>query len=156
MKILVSIILTFFLLHGFGQDKNPSPPYFKEARVIFAGKIKGYETKICPGEELLIAEFQMIAILKGEARYNLLAIMDKADTLNFEKEYLVYAVKNKDRDANGKRIGYIYYTIFRIVELEEDRENDELSEMVNYVRKKFFRSIKKPISESRLNCHCGI
>lgn len=156
MKIAISIVLTFLVMVVFGQKKNPSPTNFKEAKVIFAGKIKGYETKICPGHELLIAEFKMIAILKGEARYNLLAIMDKADTLSFEKEYLVYAIKNKERDSEGKRIGYIYYNVLRIVEIEEDVDNDELMELVKFVRKKFFRRIKNPISESRLNCKCGI
>lgn len=156
MKNLCYIIFIFFACNIYSQEKKQAPQNFSESKVIFAGKLKGYETVIKPGRELLIADFQMIIIMKGERRFNLLAIMEKADTLDFQKEYLVYAIKNKERDLEGKRIGYIYFDVTRIVELKEDEDNMEISTLIKYVRKKFFRGIKKPLPEYRLNCHCGV
>lgn len=149
---LTLILLLLSVFYCVGQ----APVNFHESKVIFVGKLKEYETKTKPGKQFLVGDFQILAVLKGERKFNLLAVMEKADTLDFNKEYLIYAVKNKERDSNGKRLGYYYYDVKQIIEIKEDEENSQFSTLVKYVRKKFFRRIKKPLPEYRLNCHCGI
>ncbi|HBS85089.1 MAG: hypothetical protein A2W91_01250 [Bacteroidetes bacterium GWF2_38_335] len=157
MKNFLTIWIILLAFSGMkGQSDSVAIKSFDSSRFVFAGKVVGYQSEFRAEKEYFFIEFEMMSIYKGERKYRTTVVADSLNQFLVDHYYLLYTLRNKEKDADGKRLGYYHYSPVRYVELFENKSNPEPEELRKYIKTKFLRRVKKPLSEARANCHCGV
>ncbi len=126
------VLLLYNLFFGAINELQIIKDYKYSDVVITASIINIAEIK----NEGAISEFEAVQIFKGSVHKTYLVKTNSG--FNFKKgtKFLLYLKKKENT----------YYTIVRYETKENEKANDEIEFVYNYVQKSFFRKVKTPSS----------
>jgi len=160
--IPIYILLSFFFLNPiFGKDKPEHLIKYKEAKNVFVGKIVAIQelknviqTDNDYFNKKLAIEFEVSKIYKGRRYQKFMLVeviaIENVDYFSLSNSYLIYAEKKKSKND-------IHYSSIRTRKILLEETKKEVSNINEYVKRKFFRRAKNPTPKFKIvsgGCNC--